>query len=258
MTREGTGTGVSSVHTSLRVLEQVACRQPVGVSELARVMDMPKSTLHRCLVTLREAGWLCIVDDRSRWGVTSKPFDIGLRAIGTTEIRELGQPFIEELRRLTNETIHLSVRSGDCMVIVSREDSLQSVRTFVELGTRAPMHATSSGLAVLAAMTDEESESCIRQGLPSYTDSTIVDTDGLKREIVRTRERGYSVNAVSWWRAQVSAVGAAVVTSAGRPTAAVAISVPSSRFDARQAPHLGSCAMETAKKIGDALYSNTS
>jgi IclR family transcriptional regulator, acetate operon repressor len=251
--REATGTGMSSVHTTLRVLEEVARRQPVGVSGLARAMELPKSTVQRCLITLREAGWLCVVDDRSRWGVTSKPFELGLRAVGTNQIREVGQPFIEELRRETDETIHLSVRSGDSLVIVSREDSLQPVRTYVELGTRAPIHATASGLAILAAMSDEEASTHIRQGLDACTDTTIVDTQDLTSEVSRTRERGYSVNVSSWWRTGVSAVGAAVTTSSGRPVAAIAISIPSSRFDIQRVPYLGSRAVDTAKKLGHAL-----
>jgi DNA-binding IclR family transcriptional regulator len=244
---------MSSVHTTLRVLEEVARRQPIGVSELARTMDLPKTTVQRCLISLREAGWLAVVDDRSRWGVTSKPFDIGLRAIGTDRIRDVGQPLIEALRTETEETVHLSVRSGDSIVIVSREDSPQPVRTYVELGTRAPLHATSSGLAILAAMSDEEVGTHLGRELAAYTETTIVDTRELMREIARTRERGYSVNPVSWWRAGVSAVGAAVVSSAGRPVAAIAVSIPASRFEAARAPYLGSRAVEASTKLGLAL-----
>jgi IclR family acetate operon transcriptional repressor len=249
--------GMSSVHTTLRVLEEVAHRQPVGVSDLARVMDLPKTSVQRCLVTLRESGWLRVVDDRSRWGVTSKPFEIGLRSIGTDQIREVGRPYIERLRQQTDETVHLSVLSGDSIVIVSREDSLQPVRTYVALGTLAPLHATSSGLAILAAMPDEEVERHLTRSLDGYTETTIVDTRDLKREIARTRERGYAVNQASWWRAGVSAVGAAVATSSGRPVAAIAISIPTSRFETERAPHLGASALETAKKIGNALGSRS-
>jgi DNA-binding IclR family transcriptional regulator len=200
---------------------------------------------------------LAIVDDRSRWGVTSKPFGIGLRAVGTDQIREVGQPHIERLRRETDETVHLSVRSGDSIVIVAREDSLQPVRTYVALGTRAPLHATSSGLAILAAMPDEEVEAHLERELEAHTDTTLVDTRDLRREIARTRERGYSINQASWWRAGVSAVGAAVAASSGRPVAAIAISIPTSRFDAERAPQLGASALETAEKIGNALGSRS-
>jgi hypothetical protein len=57
-----TGSGMSSVHTTLRVLEEVAHRQPIAVSELSRAMDLPKTTVQRCLISLREV--VRLVDSR--------------------------------------------------------------------------------------------------------------------------------------------------------------------------------------------------
>jgi DNA-binding IclR family transcriptional regulator len=246
-------TGIASVHTTLQVLEQVARRQPIGVSDLARAMELPKTTVQRCLVTLREAGWLRIIDDRSRWGVTVKPLDIGLRALSEERIREVADPFIDELRTETDETIHLTVRDGASLIIVSRKDSRQAVRTYVELGTRAPLHATSSGLAILAHLPDSEVDRILARGLASYTETTILDEAGLRSEIERTRGRGYSINAAAWWRPQVCAIGAVVVNENDQAIGAVAISIPSSRFDTRRVPYLGSCAIDTTRKITQAL-----
>lgn len=166
---------------------------------------------------------------------------------------EQAQPFIDELRAITNETIHLTIREGHSLIIVSREDSLQSIRTYVELGTRAPLHATSCGLAILARLPDDDVDALISKGLRSYADTTILDREGLCNEIERTRQRGYSVNASSWWRPQVSAIGAAIVNPAGRLVGAVAISITTSRFDSKRIPYYGSCAIGTTKEISDAL-----
>lgn len=253
MVEQPGGTGIASVRTTLRVLEQVARRQPIGVSELARSMDLPKTTAQRCLITLREAGWLRTVDNHGRWEVTSKPLDIGLRAVGEDRLRAVAEPHLEDLRARTDETIHLTVRDGDSLIIISRKDSQQAVRTYVELGTRAPLHGTSCGLAILARLDDDEVEGVVARGLRSFTDTTILDAAGLWREIERTRERGYSINAASWWRPQVCAVGAAIHNNEDRPVAAIAISIPSSRFDTRQTPYFGSCAIETTQTISQAL-----
>ncbi|WP_020499217.1 IclR family transcriptional regulator [Sciscionella marina] len=245
--------GIASVRTTLRVLEHVAQRQPVGVSELARAMDLPKTTVQRCLVTLREVGWLRVVDDQSRWAVTSKPLDIGLRAVGKDQIRAIADSYLEDLRARTDETIHLTVRQGDSLIIISRKDSRQAVRTYVELGTRAPLHATSCGLATLAQLPENEVENIINRGLNSFTGTTILDPTGLRDEIERTRKRGYSVNAAAWWRPQVCAVGSAILDNERCPIGAIAISIPSSRFNTLQVPYLGSCAIETTQAISQAL-----
>lgn len=254
MNQSESGRPVVSVLSTLRVLEEVAQHQPVGVSELARGLGMPKSSVQRCLVTLQHAGWLRMVDpDRSRWGVTTKPLGIGLRAAGEEGLREVAQPFLTELRDATGETIHLAVRDGNSLVILARRDSLQAVRTFVEVGTRAPLHATSCGLAIMAKMTDAEIEGVLHGDLKRFTETTIVRRPALLDEVRRTRERGYAVNEASWWRPEVSAIGVAITGASGRPVAALAVSIPASRFEPERVPFYGSCAVKAAQQISEAL-----
>ncbi|GAA1698104.1 IclR family transcriptional regulator [Streptomyces yatensis] len=249
-----TSKGISSVLSTLQVLEVVAQRQPIGVSELARATGMPKSSVHRCLVTLREAGWLKIVDpNRVLWGVTSKPLDIGLSSSGEQSLRDVAHPHLEALRDSINETVHLVIRDGNSLTIIMREDSRQAVRTFVEIGTRAPLHATSCGLAVLAKLGDDEINGLLACGLNRYTDTTPTSLERVREEIERTRTRGFSTNDESWWRPGVSAIGAAIMNSAGRPVAALAVSVPSSRFERDKIAAYGECAVKTAAAISESL-----
>lgn len=256
MTEPHSGSGVTSVLSTLQVLEEVAMRQPIGVSELSRITNMPKSTVQRCLRTLQQAGWLRMVDaDRARWGVTAKPLAIGLRAAGQDGLREVAQPYLEQLRDLTDETIHLAVRNNATLIIVSRLDSFRAVRTFVELGTLAPLHATSCGLAILARLDDTEVDTLLERGLQRFTDATIVDRAALRAEIARTKDHGFSTNIASWWRPDVSAIGAAILGRTGTPIAAIAISIPSSRFDPHRVGFLGRAAVETAGEISAALDS---
>ncbi|MFP3472194.1 helix-turn-helix domain-containing protein, partial [Micrococcus sp. SIMBA_144] len=49
---------IQSVVNAFAVLEAVAEHQPVGLSETARLTGLPKTTVLRCLATLRETGWL--------------------------------------------------------------------------------------------------------------------------------------------------------------------------------------------------------
>jgi IclR family transcriptional regulator, acetate operon repressor len=248
------GKPVAAVLSTFRVLEQVAQLQPVGVSELARSTGMPKSTVQRCLLTLQHVGWLRMVDPtRAKWGVTTKPLGIGLRAAGEEGLREAAQPFLDELRTVTSETVHLAVRDGNSLIILARRDSTQAVRTFVEVGTEAPLHATSSGLAIMAKLSPEEVERIIDHGLERFTRSTIVSRPRLLKEVQRTRERGFAVNDGAWWRADVSAIGAAIMSPTSRPIAAVAISIPSSRFDPDRVPFYGAAAVDAATKISEAL-----
>lgn len=241
---------MNSVLSTLRVLEEVAARQPIGVSELARVIATPKSSVQRCLVTLQQAGWLRVVDPQhARWGVTSKALIIGLSGSGEQDLRDLADPVIKSLSDRTDETVHLVLRDGTDCVISARVDSRQSIRTFVEIGTRAPLHATSSGVAIMARLSTSEVEELLSHDLERYTETTVTDPKLLLAEIERTRERGYAVNPSSWWRPHVAAVGAAITGSGGRPIAAVALSIPELRYDVKKQETFGRLTREAADEI---------
>jgi IclR family acetate operon transcriptional repressor len=82
--------------------------------------------------------------------------------------------------------------------------------------------------------------------------NTVTDPQQLMHQILEARQRGYAVN-ISENRANVCAVGAAVVDSTGRPIAAVAISMPDIRFDPARVPEWGALVHETAQAIGAAV-----
>ncbi|AEA26271.1 transcriptional regulator, IclR family [Pseudonocardia dioxanivorans CB1190] len=250
----GDSGGIQSALSTLRVLEEVARRQPVGVSEIARATEMPKSSVQRCLVTLQQAGWLRVVDTtRARWGLTAKPVGIGLRAAGEGGLREAALPVMRELSKELNETVHLAVRDGDGLLIVARRDGTRTLRTYVELGTVAPLHGTASGLAILAGLPDAEIDDVVAAGLEAFTETTIVDGDALRAEIDATRARGFAVNVASWWRPHVAAVAAAITGPAGRPVAAFAVSIPSVRFDPDDVERIGGLAVQAADQVSELL-----
>src|SRR5258705_6333402 len=88
-----------NVLNTLRVLEEVASRQPIGVGELARVLGMPKSSVQRALVTLRTAGWIRpAAGEVTRWGITTRAPAGGGRARGDLDLRRAALPILGGLR----------------------------------------------------------------------------------------------------------------------------------------------------------------
>ncbi|MQA85538.1 MAG: helix-turn-helix domain-containing protein [Streptosporangiales bacterium] len=250
-----TGASVRGALNTLRILEEVAARQPVGVSELAKATGIPKSSAQRFLLTLQQAGWLHQVgQETTRWALTAKALSVGLTASTELGLREAALPVMGRVRDETDETVHLAVRDGNALVVIDRLDSTQPVRTFVRLGTRVPMHATASGRAVLAHLPNAQVQQIIDLGLPRYTEHTIVDPAALYREIEATRERGYAIN-VCEWRPHVGAVGAAILSPTGQPVGALAISIPVVRYREDQVPRYGALGLEAGKEIGRLLRS---
>ncbi|HYH30365.1 MAG TPA: IclR family transcriptional regulator [Pseudonocardia sp.] len=250
-----TDSGMRVVRTALRVLEAVSELQPVGVSAIARATGVPKSSVQRCLVSLREAGWISSPPGAPhQWALTGRALAVGLRGSAEHGLREAALSVMHDLCDATRETIHLvGFGSGPAsLVVVDRLDSPEPVRTWVRLGTPVALHASCSGRAVLSRLPAAEVDALLPAELERFSDQTITDRDALAAELRSVRERGYAIAEQSW-RAGVGAVAAAVVDGAGRPVGALTISVPLQRFDADRARVLGATVVAAAARVSAAL-----
>jgi IclR family acetate operon transcriptional repressor len=244
---------MQTVLNALRVLEEVATRQPAGVGELARALGMPKSSVQRALTTLHSAGWIRPADGGvTRWVVTAKALHVGRHATGELSLRDAAVPIMEELRRRTEETIHLMVPERGGVVLIERLETPKPVRIVLPLGKALPLHASANGKAVLAAGPPDVIERMLGARLPGYTGTTITDPGRLRAELVLIRERGYATNTGEW-RADIAAVAAAVPGPAGIPVASLSISAPMTRISAEMHPEYGKLVCEAARNLARAL-----
>lgn len=244
---------MQNVVNALRVLEEVAARQPVGVSELARGLGLPKSSVQRALRTLAEAGWIRPVGNEiTRWEVTSKALHVGRHATGDLSLRDAAVPVMEELRRETEETIHLMIPERDRTVLIERLETPKPVRIIIPLGGSSPIHASANGKAVLAASPQEDVQRLLSEGLTRYTDTTIVEPGELLAELTEIRARGYATNKGEW-RADIAAVAAAIPGQDGRPVASLSISTPVNRMPDELRPEYGALVRTAVQRISDVL-----
>jgi IclR family transcriptional regulator, acetate operon repressor len=243
---------MQNVLNTLRVLEEVAARQPTGVAELARATGIPKSSVQRALRTLQTAGWIRPAGGGiTRWVVTTKALYVGRHAADLS-LRDVAVPVMEDLRRRIDETIHLAIPDGDKVVLIERLETSKPVRIVLPLGMSLPLHASAHGKAVLAADSAPMVEQLLADGLPRYTNTTITDPGELLAELEEIRKRGYATNGGEW-RSDVSAVASAVVDDTGRPVASISINVPTSRMTDESRSAYGALVREAAAAVGAAL-----
>lgn len=236
---------MQSVINALRVLEEVAARQPIGVGELARGLGLPKSTVQRSLKTLHEAGWIRPAGGEvTRWQVTSKALQIARRT--ELGLRDAAMPVMEELRQRTGETIHLMVPEGDAVVLIERLETDKPLRIVLPLGIRLPLHASANGKAVLAHLRRPAAE------LPGYTDTTITDPGALRSELEAVLSRGYADNRGEW-RSDIAAVASAVLGPDG-PIASLSVSTPASRMPEERRAEYGKLVTQAARTLAEILF----
>ena len=184
-------TGTQSVRNALRVIEQLSIDGAAGVSDLARQLDLPKSTVQRTLTTLRSSGWLR-QDSRSRWALTIRCATIGRKAVREHAVRPVADPVAVELRDRTHETVRYFLVEGDTLLLLGSAESDLAVRPVEsDLARTSLLHATAIGRAALATMPREQVQRILERPLKAVTAKTLTDPVALLEEIDATRDRGW-------------------------------------------------------------------
>ena len=183
--------GTQSIHTAVRVVELVGHRGPIGVSELARTLDLPKSTAQRTLHTLRAAGWLRQATG-GRWSLTLRCAAVGRGLLSEEALRAAARPLLIELRDRTHETTRWFLIEGESLVVVDGAESDHAVRAVEsELALPVPLHATAVGKALLARWPRAQVDAALGSSLAAVTPKTITSLDALHVDLDRIRTRGW-------------------------------------------------------------------
>ncbi|KRC53098.1 MULTISPECIES: IclR family transcriptional regulator [unclassified Nocardioides] len=239
---------VQSVLTATRVLERLSEPGLVGVSEIARDLGAPKSSVQRMLLTLKEAGWAADVrGETTRWTLTPKMFRLGQHHHAGNGLRSTALPVMEQLRDATRETVHLVVQRDDTVVVVECLDSPQAVRAHVDPGDVLPLHASTNGRALLSTQPEQVLRDLISKGLTASTPSTVTDPAAFEDVIRRARERGFA-SGEGQFRDGVHAVAAPIVVG-GVGIASIGVSTPAQRMTPELEEAFGQYVMDAARTI---------
>ena len=236
MTTSSTGTSLAStvrtggspgVHAALSVVERIVASGPLGVGDLARELELPKSTLHRICTILVERGW-AVRDDRGRYEPGLRALSLGSRA-GDLPIITGFRHAVASLLERHDETVCLAVLDGGDSVFIAIEETSQPVRLLTWVGRRAPAFASASGRVLLSAWPRAavEAEFGGRE-LVTPTGRRLSGIGELQRILARVRRDGYAENeedtAGGLYTASVP-----IVNDAGEPIVAMTMCVPTSR-----------------------------
>ncbi len=247
-TRPTAADGSQTILRALSVLHALRdSSTDLGVTEIAKMVSLPSSTVHRILRTLVLTGYVVQSGETDRYRLGREAFLLG-RAAGHTLGFDAALPVLERLAVATGESVNLVVRDGAEGIVVLRVESSQPLRFSQPVGSRIPLYCTSTGKALMAFSPDAE-ETVARLGpLQPRTSHTITSAKELLRELAGTRKRGFSVNH-SERIPGVCGVAAPVLASSGLLIAALAIQGPEFRMPAERISELGPQAIETAREI---------
>jgi IclR family transcriptional regulator, acetate operon repressor len=248
------GHGTAVLEKALDVLDAVAL-EPHGVSQaaLSKILGLPRTTLYRLLSKLVERGMLRHDPKRRVFALGFKCFELARQAYAKPDLLLAASPELRMLRDLTGETTYLTILDDHETLAIERYDGVHDQRSQAALGQRKPLHCTSQGKAMLAALSPLKRDALIKSlDLKAITPLSITDRRRLATELKLTSARGWSIDdeevAIG-----VRCVGAAVVDTQGTMRGAISIAGPAFRMSRERIEALGVEVAEAARRIGAQL-----
>lgn len=134
-------------------------------------------------------------------------------------------PFMEDLRHVIGNDIQLAVREGVEVLILERLTSPSPVVNYSRIAGRLPLHASSSGLVLLAYAGPELEAVVTAEPLTTYTPQTIRTPDQLRVALAHVRREGYALCA-GHIHPQTTGIAAPIRGRDGAVVAALGLIVP--------------------------------
>lgn len=221
-----------SLRRGVVLLKLLATAGPRGMAltELAARATFPHPTTHRILRQLMEENLALHSKETRRYKLGPLAFELGVAGSTMYDIRDLCEAQMNALVEATGDTAYLVVRSGFDAVCMHRREGSFPIRALVlEVGSRRPLGVGAGGLAILAAIDEEERLRIIERVAPALPGFGQLDAGALTEACEATRTTGVAVikNRVSLG---VTAVGIAVHDSLGQPVAALSVAALSQRM----------------------------
>lgn len=242
--------GVQSVDRALLLIETLSeDDEGYRLTDLAIRTGLSPSTIHRLLTTLEKRRFVQFDREQSMWHIGVQSFAVGSTFARRRNFVTQAMPYLRKLRDQTRETANLAVIDDGAMVILTRVESREIMRSVTKVGGRAPMVASGLGKALLSTYPEEDVFAVIRrEGMPRLTSKSIVRAGELCKSLHDIRERGYSIDDEE---AQVGlrCVSAVVYDDRSEPLAAISISGKASRVPDDRLPVLGKFVQEVATEM---------
>jgi IclR family transcriptional regulator, acetate operon repressor len=229
----------------------------VSVRPLASQLQLPPSTVHRLLQQLVKTGMVERADiDAYRPG--QELFRMASLLMRRFDLRSLAHPLLLELWKQWQETCSLCLYAPTerAATVLDTIPSPHPVRYVLEASATLPLTWGSLGRSILAFLAPEDIDHVVQRSqrgplsgapAPSRTD--------LLKELGRIRRRGYAVYE-DRARLDIAGVAAPVFGTTGSVIGCLGVTMPASRFKAKDRARLGSAVARAAGRLTTALAGN--
>lgn len=207
----------------------------MSLAELARSSGIPKSTLFRILVTLQKHHCVVLGPDGRTFHLGSYLWELGSHFASQSDLFRASASYMVDLADECGETVFLSKLEDGEVVYLRRMESPKSIAAVRKLQSRAPVHCTATGRALIAWLPSHEIDAILDQhGVEPFNQATVTDRDELKEHLGDVRRKEYAV-VDGEYNHELLCVSAPVLDHQRRPCAALTVAMLSAQVTDRSA-----------------------
>ena len=245
---------IQSLQRGLGILTLLAGSESgMTAAAIARAAQLHTSTVHRFLINLEQAGYLHRESD-GLYRLGPRCISLGQSALKQLDVRRVSYATLEELNRVTRETVHLIIRDHADAVYIDKFESLEPLRTFSRIGARVPLHCTAAG-KILLAFLDPLAQHDLLAGLElaRFTPNTVCSLKAFKDELTNVKRLGYAQDNEEH-EPNIRCIAAPIWDAHGEVTAAFSVTAPSMRMARSRLreliPLLRDASLTISKRLG--------
>lgn len=221
---------VKSLYKAVKLLDYFTIDSPErGISELAELSGMLKSSIHNIVTTFETCGFLEKNPQNSKYRLGIKLLQLNNTLYMTNDLRNTVRPYMERISSHCNESVYFAIPSGNEVVYIDAvyPSSYMAGRSII--GVKAPLYCTGIGKAILAHFEASRIDEVIASGLVPFTPNTITKGEQLSDELELIKTRGYSVDNMEH-EYGIKCVAVPIRSIRGSVIGAISVSAPSLRF----------------------------
>jgi DNA-binding IclR family transcriptional regulator len=247
MTQTRPPQGAQAALRAVRLLKLFTNERPeMSLAELSRASGLNKTTTHRLLRALQSESLIDRNPATSSYSLGAGLMALGVQALASSDLRRRVRPVLRTLARETGETATLEVPFEDSMLILDEVAGNHVLGSAGNIGTRWPIHATSTGKVWLAF--DETGIDRLGETLKALTANTLTDKDALQPQLAEIRRRGYAIT-VDEIEEGFTAVATIIRGVLGDVQGALSIGGPTQRLTAARRKELGTVLSRAAQRL---------
>lgn len=217
------------------------------LAEIAKIVDLPRATVRRCLLTLEALGYVEAHDKFFR--LAPQVLTLAQAYLSSSLLPRVASSFLERLSEQLGESCSVSVLHGDQVIYVARSTRKRLASLHRDVGTRLPAYCTSMGRVLLAYLPESDLKTYFKQAdMKPFTRFTLTDETAIREALAEVRRREFCIMDQEL-ELDLRAIAIPLRNASGRIVAALNTSTQASRTGKKQLvdtflPALRGAAME--------------